>query len=633
MMWAVFSGFTGTDSRDKTGEVFVMASGKFNLSDALNTFFVESREMLDNMESCLLELEKDPGDTESINALFRSVHTIKGSSGMFGLEDVERFTHIVESVLDEVRNDRIPVDSDLIGLQLECHDHIVRLIDLFEKNVESELDEVLKSNRDRLVGQLNSYLGVKSGKGAEEKSSGEESGRTAPADSGDNVESEFWHISLRFNRDVFRNGLDPQSFISYLGEIGDVVNIITVGSDMPPAGEMDPESCYLGFEIVFKADTDKETIENVFEFVIDDCRLHIIPPRSSIRDYVILLEDLPETPMKIGDMLHQIGSLTENELKRALEIQQEHEAGTVEKGESEEKKFIGQILVEEKMIQKNVLDAALQKQQNVKKTEERKQKSIRIDAEKLDQLINLIGELVITGANVRQLAERVSDADLNESVSAMSRLIEDVRDSTMNLRMVQIGETFKRFERVVRDLSRDRGKEIELVITGGETELDKTLIEKISDPLMHLIRNSIDHGIGTPEERVAGGKPRHGTIQLNAYYETGSIVIEVSDDGNGLDRDRILKKAMQNGLVQADHKMSDEDIYQIIFQPGFSTAEQVTNISGRGVGMDVVRRNIESLRGAIVIDSVSGVGTTMRIHLPLTLAIVDGFMVKVEDSY
>jgi two-component system chemotaxis sensor kinase CheA len=609
-----------------------MASGKFNLSDALNTFFVESREMLDNMESCLLELEKDPGDTESINALFRSVHTIKGSSGMFGLEAVERFTHIVESVLDEVRNDRIPVDSDLIGLQLESHDHIVRLIDLFEKNVESELDDALKSNRDRLVGLLNSYLGVKSVKAAAAPAR-EDSVKTVPVDSGENVESEFWHISLRFNRDVFRNGLDPQSFINYLGEIGDIVNIVTVKSDMPPAEEMDPESCYLGFEIVFNGNTDKETIENVFEFVIDDCRLHIIPPRSSIRDYVILLEDLPETPMKIGDMLHQIGSLTENELKRALELQKEHPVNAPEKSESEEKKFIGQILVEEKMIQKNVLDAALQKQQNVKKTEERKQKSIRIDAEKLDQLINLIGELVITGANVRQLADRVSDADLNESVSAMSRLIEDVRDSTMNLRMVQIGETFKRYERVVRDLSRDRGKEIELVITGGETELDKTLIEKISDPLMHLIRNSIDHGIGTPEERVAGGKPRHGTIQLNAYYETGSIVIEVSDDGGGLDRDKILKKAMLNGLVQPDHKMSDEDIYQIIFQPGFSTAEQVTNISGRGVGMDVVRRNIESLRGAIVIDSVSGVGTTMRIHLPLTLAIVDGFMVKVEDCY
>ncbi len=607
-----------------------MGSGKFNLNEALNTFFIESREMLDNMESCLLDLEKDALDSESMNALFRSVHTIKGSAGMFGLELIEKFTHTVESVLDDVRNGKISVDSDLIGLQLQCHDFIMVLLDLMEQSPDSELSEEQEQTKDNLLGELNKYLS--SGETIVETNTGVSSSEKSESDEtiGTHVESEFWHISLRFNKDVFRNGLDPQSFINYLCEMGDIKNIITVDEDLPEPVNFDPESCYIGFEIQFDGDTDKNTLENVFEFVIDDCDLRIIPPRGSISDYVNLLEELPEKSMKIGDMLLQIGSLTETELQEALELQGEDIEKREETGEG---KFLGEIMLEEKMVPKQVLEAALEKQQDVKKSEERKRKSIRIDADKLDELINLIGELVITGANVKQLSERTNDADMGEAVSSMSRLIEDVRDSTMNLRMVQIGETFKRYERVVRDLSRERGKDIELVISGGDTELDKTLIEKISDPLMHLIRNSADHGIDLPDVRVAQGKSPKGTIQLNAYYETGSIVMEVIDDGNGLNKERIYRKAVDRGVIKVDQKLADEDLYQLIFEPGFSTAEKITNISGRGVGMDVVRKNIEALRGSILIESEEGVGTTMRIHLPLTLAIVDGFMVQVGESF
>ncbi|PKL37957.1 MAG: chemotaxis protein CheA [Spirochaetae bacterium HGW-Spirochaetae-1] len=605
-----------------------MGSGKFNLNDALNTFFIESREMLENMESCLLELEKDSTDAESMNALFRSVHTIKGSSGMFGLEPIERFTHIVENILDDVRTGKISVDSDLIGLQLECHDFMAQLLDLFEQNKKAVLSDEMVQKNGYLVERLNSYLG--GGNTAPAKEEKIESQLEVNGGEEDQVVSEYWHVSLRFHKDVFKNGLDPQSFINYLSEMGEIKNIISVYDEMPHAEEMNPEDCYLGFEIVFDGSTDKDTLENVFEFVIDDCQLRIIPPRSSIADYVNLIDELPETPMKIGDMLKTVGSLTEIELEKALEMQKEMSGGD---DEADRNRFIGEIMVNEKMIQKPVLDRALEKQNDIKRLEEKKKKSIRIDADKLDKLINLIGELVITGANVRQLSERTGDIELNESVSSMSRLIEDVRDSTMNLRMVQIGETFKRYERIVRDLSRERGREIELDVNGGETELDKTLIEKISDPLMHLIRNSIDHGIDNPDDRVLRGKPRKGTVQLNAYYETGSIVIEVIDDGEGLNREKIFNKAVQSGILQADQKISDDDLFQLIFQPGFSTAEQVTNISGRGVGMDVVKKNIESLRGSIIIESEKGVGTTMRIHLPLTLAIVDGFMVKVADSY
>ncbi len=560
-----------------------------------------------------------------MNALFRSVHTIKGSAGMFGLEKIERFTHTVENVLDDVRNGKIVVDSDLIGLQLECHDFIMFLLDLMEKSPEAALSDEENERKDKLLERLNAYLDT--GKVVDETPQKGEDVELVHEDTGNGtiVESEFWHISLRFSRDVFRNGLDPQSFINYLTEMGQITNLVVVDEDLPGQEDYNPEDCYIGFEIQFDGDTDKKTIENVFEFVIDDCTLKIIPPRSSISDYVDLLDELPETPMKIGDMLLQVGSLTEIELEEALDLQ----GG----GDDGEGRFIGEIMLEEQMVQKKVLDAALEKQQGVRKVEERKRKSIRIDADKLDELINLIGELVITGANVRQLAERNSDADLGEAVSSMSRLIEDVRDSTMNLRMVQIGETFKRYERVVRDLSRERGKDIDLVIAGGETELDKTLIEKISDPLMHLIRNAADHGIDMPDIRAGQGKPRKGVIQLNAYYETGSIVIEVIDDGNGLNREKIFQKAVERGVIQSDQKLSDDDLYQLIFEAGFSTADEITNISGRGVGMDVVRKNIEALRGSIIIESEEGTGTTMRIHLPLTLAIVDGFMVKVGDSY
>jgi len=278
-----------------------------------------------------------------------------------------------------------------------------------------------------------------------------------------------------------------------------------------------------------------------------------------------------------------------------------------------------------------VVEAALEKQKQIRAVEEKNKRSMRIDGEKLDQLINFVGELVTAGENVKQLAAQNGDGDLMESADRMSRLIEEIREGAMNMRMVQIGETFRKFERVVRDLSREQGKEIDLVISGADTELDKTITEKISDPLMHIVRNAIDHGIGTPDARRAQGRPARGVIRLHAYHETGSIVIEVSDDGGGLNRERIRAKAVERGLVTAGQQLSETEILQLIFKPGFSTAEKVTNISGRGVGMDVVKRNIESLRGVVDVESEDGVGTTVRIQLPLTIAIIDGFMFRVGE--
>jgi two-component system, chemotaxis family, sensor kinase CheA len=279
-----------------------------------------------------------------------------------------------------------------------------------------------------------------------------------------------------------------------------------------------------------------------------------------------------------------------------------------------------------------VVEAALEKQIQVKEARASAQQLVRVDASKLDMLVNLVGELVIAASGVNAIAQRGGHDDILEAASTMNRLVEEVRDSALNLRMVQIGDTFNRFQRVVRDVSRDIGKDIELVISGAETELDKMVVEKIGDPLTHLVRNAIDHGIEDRNLRVQRGKPAKGTVNLNAFHESGSIVIEVSDDGGGLNKDKILAKAIERNLVSAGQSLTDQEIYKLIFEAGFSTADVVSNISGRGVGMDVVRRNIEALRGTVEIDSELGVGTTMRIRLPLTLAIIDGFLIAVGKS-
>ncbi len=597
-----------------------MSNEKFDLRSVRETFILESKELLSGMEASLLSLEKDPLNEGSINAIFRAAHSIKGGAGMVGFDKIGEFTHVLENLLDKVRNFLIPVDSKMIELLLHCHDFILEMFDFFSKTIDEELSEQATVVFRELTNQLNDYMDEETI--IELDNNGSENDK-------EYVMNECWHISIRFGRNILHNGMDPYSFISYLQENGEIINIKSIFDEMPYGKEMDPELCYLGVEINFKSSNKigKQEIENVFDFIIDDCEIKIIPPRSSISEYVDLIDKLPENSMKIGEILMEIGSLTQNELDIILSMQNENV------NNNSKKQFVGEIMVEEQIVQKPVLKAAIEKQVKVKRNIEKNSKYIRIDSGKIDELINLVGELVIVGANVKQIANTDHKEGISEAVEGMSRLIEDIRDSTMNVRMVQIEETFIKYERIVRDLSREKGKEIELIINGGDTELDKTLIDKISDPLTHLVRNAIDHGIGTPDERTKNNKPAKGKIQLNAYHETGSIIIEVQDDGKGLNYDKIFAKAVEKGLLEPEQSISDYDLFQYIFDPGFSTAEEVTSISGRGVGMDVVKKNIESLRGTISIESQAGEGTMMRIHLPLTLAIIDGFMVTVDDTY
>ncbi len=590
----------------------------------LQTFVVECKELLEQMEEALLVVEHDPEDPEIINAIFRAAHTIKGSAGLFGLEPIVAFTHVAESVLDRVRSGEILINSDLITLFIEVHDHLGKLIDHVVEGVHPA-DEI-KSCSKSLVAQLQTYLSgaIVTHANDSDKTPVIQETKTEKAVQSDEVSTDYWHLSLRFGLEVFRNGMDPFSFVRCLTTLGKIVKLVTVMDSIPSVDEMDPESCYLGFEISFDSDADKITIENVFNFVHDDCEIHILPPHSKVSEYERMILELPEQEMRLGEILIKCGSLTPKELDAILNLQSENS--------NESPKLIGEVLLEQKVVSPPVVDAALEKQKQVKENKKTEANLIRVDAEKLDELINLVGELIIAGAGTNLIARRANMADLIESTATLSRLVEEVRDSALALRMVQIGGTFNRFQRVVRDVSKELGKDIDLIISGAETELDKTVVEKIGDPLTHLVRNSMDHGIEPAEVRIARGKPVKGSLKLNAYHDAGSIVIEVSDDGGGLNKEKIMSKAIERGLVAEGANLTDKEVYNLIFEAGFSTADVVSNLSGRGVGMDVVRRNIQALRGTVDLDSVEGQGSTIRIRLPLTLAIIDGFMVGVGNS-
>ena len=594
-----------------------------DLDDALQTFILESHELLEDMEAALLGVAQAEEKDEMVNAIFRAAHTIKGSSGLFSLDHIVEFTHVVESVLDQVRAGKLSIADQLVVLMLACCDHIGALVESVADG-QTALDAALASQGEPLLVQLRRYLDAPPTQAPTQPTSTlQDQPGVDPIERLNNagVSADHWHISLRFGPDVLKNGMDPLSFIRYLETLGRICGMVTLSDALPDAATMDPESCYLGFEIAFQSKADKAAIEHVFEFVLDDCSLQILPPHSLIDDYVRLIQHQQGDVARLGEMLVRCGTLTPQELDQALNAQSDTPA-----------KPIGTILVEQGSVQPEVVEAALTKQKQVKDSAAAESRSIRVDADKLDQLINLVGELIIAGASVNLIARRSHISELEESTSKLSMLVEEVRDSALQLRMVKIGATFGRFQRVVHDVSRELGKDIALMIDGEETELDKTVVEKIGDPLMHLVRNAMDHGIESAEVRATRGKPAQGTLKLNAFHDSGSIVITVQDDGGGLKRERILAKALERGLVEPGQHLSDADIYALIFEPGFSTAEQVTNLSGRGVGLDVVKRNITALRGTVSLSSEAGVGTTVTVRLPLTLAIIDGFLVEVGKS-
>lgn len=586
-----------------------------NLDAALQTFFAEAEELLVSMEAALLRVEDGADDGETLNEIFRAAHTIKGSAGLFGLNAIVSFTHIVENILDRAREGSVQIDSALLGILLQCRDHIAALVS--DEMQQQEATPERLQQGDALLQQLLPWM--------KDKPAAPPAAAVISASSTDDGAVGTWHLSLRLGPDCLRNGMDPLSFIRFLATLGEIIQLVTLDEALPDVADFDAETLYLGFEIDLRTSADRNSIESVFDFVRDDADIRILPPHSKIEQYIELIHSLPENPLRLGEILVQSGALSPAALQQALHRQQSTRQPRAP--------LLGEILSDSQTVATAVLDAALDKQKkSVGGKSAAENRSIRVDAEKLDKLINLIGELVISRQRVDLLSAQAGHGPLSEAVASLGNFTEQIRDAALTLRMVQIGETFQRFRRVVRDTSMELGKSIDLVISGAETELDRSMVEKLTDPLTHIVRNAIDHGIEPVEVRRASGKSDTGTLQLSACHEAGNIVIEISDDGGGLNLEKIRAKAIANGIVDATASLSDNEIFQLIFHAGLSTAEQVTNLSGRGVGMDVVKRNIESLQGGIDIDSVRGQGTSLRIRLPLTLAIIDGFHVAASAT-
>jgi len=615
-----------------------------DLKEIKEVFFTESSDLLQRIESTLLSLESDPTNPrERLDDLFRCVHTIKGSAGIFGFERIVKFTHHLEEVLDELREGINSLTSESIALFLDCRDYISEIIedianqrdskdkDDLEKTLLEKLKHYQKKEPPPIEAPPVEPIALEIAKQTIYKSPEiiqEILKPEVPSLEEEPERKNLWHISVRFKENTFKHGLDPFPVFKYLQKHGEIINLFTLTHNLPELEDWNPEACYLGFELVYKSEKDKNFIEEAFEFVKFDTDLIILHPERTAEDICEFLSSRTERKLRLIKILLYIGAITPRELKAVLDLHRVRKDFM----SSPTSNLPKQVPVQ--TTKNNIQDSSIEKIKEIKtKPTSKDSKTIRVDLSKLDHLINLVGELVISSANLNQYSISKQDESLQEIVFHLNQLISELRDSALNLRMVPIGETFNRFQRVVRDICNELGKEVDLKITGGETELDKSVVEKITDPLTHLVRNALDHGIEDKEERIKLGKIPKGILHLHAYHETGSIVIEVKDDGRGLSKEKIYKKAQEKNLINSTREYSEDEIFRFIFLPGFSTAEKVTNLSGRGVGMDVVLKNIESLRGTVNILSKEKEGTTIQVRLPLTLAIIDGFLFQVGTSY
>ena len=554
-------------------------------------FFEESFEGLDVMESGLLNMDPGAVDAEEINAIFRAAHSIKGGSGTFGFTDISSFTHIMETLLDEMRDGRRAVTAEAVDVLLRSVDVLREMLKSVSSGDDIDMDAV-KVQQDELEAVLRNESG-----GATESSNQSEPVQNEAKPSG-------WHIVFRPHPHMLRTGNDPLRIISELTDIGktEVKGDVSL---LPRLAEFDPEECFLSWEIFVHDAVDKETITEVFDWVEDDCDLSIAP----IYDQSATDAVAPAPASADVESKPAVAAVPEQEDRR--------------KGDRREGAD-RRAPVDRRQGDRRSGGAA-----------SGGASSIRVDINKIDALINMVGELVITQSMLSLMGENfaMDRVDrLQDGLAQLERHTRELQESVMQIRMLPISFTFSRFPRLVHDLSTKLGKKIELKMSGEHTEVDKTVIEKIGDPLVHLVRNSLDHGIEMPDVRLAAGKPETGTVHLSAAHRGGNIIIEIRDDGKGLDRDRIETKAIERGLIQEDHNLSDQQIYELIFQAGFSTADQISDVSGRGVGMDVVRKNINELGGNIEIESELGKGSAIIIRLPLTLAILDGQTISVGDE-
>jgi two-component system, chemotaxis family, sensor kinase CheA len=580
-----------------------------------DTFREEAEELLVQLEAILLELEEKPADMELINAAFRAIHTIKGSAGMFGFEKAGRFTHDLESLLDTCRNGQRPIDTHIVDLALRARDKIRAL--LSEADSSSPFDQVALDLMDEFRVAM---AGGKVGKPAAEPVAQVEPLRDQSAvperRTGERLEVPGARNTYRIHfdpaGDIFRNGTKVLKLFDELAAMGQLSSVPKVAR-IPPLESLEPETCYVSWEAVLTTTHGIDAIRDVFIFVEGSSKVQI----EQIDDDL----DAEDGVRRLGEILVDRGAVKPADLGEALRSQRK----------------LGEVLVERKVVSASELESALVEQAHLKRVQEHQTEgpsaSIRVASDKLDQLVDLVGELVTMQARLSRTAIDVSDSSLSAIAEQLDRLVAQLRDNAMGMRMLPIGSTFNKFRRVVRDLSAELGKDIDLVTVGAETELDKTVIERLNDPLVHIIRNSLDHGIEIPADRIAAGKPPRGTVRLCAEHSGANVVISVSDDGKGLDMAAIRAKAIERGLITPMDQLSEAEAFLLIFRPGFSTAKNVTSVSGRGVGMDVVKREIDSLGGTVSVESSPGRGSSIVLKIPLTLAIIEGLLVHVSDEF
>ena len=572
----------------------------------VDTFKEESYELLGQLEQLLLNLEENPTEKEQISAVFRVMHTIKGSAAMFGFDAISAFAHEVEFILDSLREGKIKVSKKLIDLTLQSRDVIRQMLDSEEGELDSQFEQTTKN----LIAELKTLLPDSSQKDELAQKAEEKTGIKAAK-----REETTFRIAFTPHEEIFLSGTKPLLLLKELKDLGDYT-AVGHSEKIPRLSEFDTETCYVYWEVILTTNADRNTLKDVFIFVEGSSKIEI----TEVGDIPEIIKVIQGR--RIGEILLEKKIVSQDKLDEALHSQ----------------KRLGEVLVEKRVISQQDLKAALEEQQHIRKLKEKKEAalsatSIRVSSEKLDQLVDLVGELVTTQARLTQTVATVDHSELTSLAEQIEHLTAELRDTAMGLRMLPIGSTFSKFARLVRDLSSDLGKEITMETEGAETELDKNVIEKLNDPLVHIIRNSIDHGIEPPAVRESSGKPRQGVIRLSAMHAGGSVVITIEDDGAGLDVEKIRNKAVEKNLIAADAELTQEQIYQLVFAPGFSTAKSVTSVSGRGVGMDVVKKEIESLRGSATIWSKQGTGTKITLSLPLTLAIIEGLLTRVGDEH
>jgi two-component system chemotaxis sensor kinase CheA len=539
--------------------------------DPAETYRQEAAELLEQLEQALLDLEKAPDDADLVNTAFRALHTIKGSGAMFGFDRVAAFTHEVETAFDLIRKGQVVVSSALIAVTLAAKDQIRQLIE--------QPDAAATDVADKIVRDLQQLVGAAPA-------------REAPASAAVAPPPTTGACRLRFRlpQDVMAMGTNPLLLLGELRDFGPC-RVVADTTRIPLLEHLEPTDCHVGWDVTWASEQRREAIEQVFLFVRDGMQFELTHGEPDVTTPPPPTAAPPAPPVP-------------GETQRA-------EASS------------------DSMARPAPIAAAAAQPARVEAHGAMDTTGIRVPAARLDELMDRVGELVIAQSRLKQVAATSSDTAVKSVAEEIERLALELRDTTMGARMVPIGQLFGRFRRLVRDLSRELNKDIALITSGEETELDKTLIDRLADPLIHLIRNAIDHGIESRQQRIAAGKPTEGHIRLSARHLGHEVLITIADDGRGLDRARIQERAEEQGLLPPGSKPSDSELFSVLFQPGFSTMREVTSLSGRGVGMDVVRRAVEALRGGTAIASTPGQGTEITLHLPLTLAIIDGLLVRV----